>query len=104
MLEQKNTVLPFLDRLQKLRWIDRCSNTSHIKEYSVAQHSFYVALYGMAFSYIENERLECEYYEIELVLQKALAHDLEESLTGDILFPLHNDYPEFKEKLDFKEC
>ena len=105
----------FLNRLQKLRWIDRCSNTSHIKPYSVAQHSFYMALYGLIFARVENERIANDevnnsihpfspdrevFYDLEKVMSKALVHDLEESLTGDILFPLHNDYPDFKEKLD----
>ena len=99
--------LEFFERAHKLRGIDRCSNTSHILPYSVAEHSFYLALYAMVFAHMENERIEEEggiddsLYNIELVLQKALVHDLEESITGDILFPLHNNYPEFKDKLDF---
>ena len=100
--------LAFFDRVQKLREIDRCSNTPHIKPYSVAQHSFYVTLYALVFAHIENERITTErrgaddhYYNVELVLQKALVHDLEESETGDILFPLHSENPEFKDKLDF---
>ena len=100
-------VLDFLKRVQLLRWIDRFSNTPHIQPYSVAQHSFYVALYGLIFAKIENEREweendgNADIYDVNFVVQKALVHDLEESITGDILFPLHNDYPEFKEKLDF---
>jgi 5'-deoxynucleotidase YfbR-like HD superfamily hydrolase len=105
MAENGDSVLGFLDRLQRLRWIDRCSNTSHIKPYSVAQHSFYMALYGMIFAKIENDRLDKEkfsvdYYNVENVVCKALCHDLEESVTGDILFPMHNDHPDFKVILD----
>jgi len=93
--------LEFFERVHKLRGIDRCSNTSHILPYSVAEHSFYTALYAMVFAHMENERLKEESYNLNLVLQKALVHDLEESETGDILFPLHNDNPEFKKILDF---
>lgn len=93
----------FIERCQILRSIDRCSNTTHLMPYSVAQHSFYVALYGMVFAHLENHRLypDGPVYDLELVLQKALIHDLEETITGDILYPLHTEYPEFKEKLDF---
>ena len=113
--EQKSVFL-FLDRLQRLRYIDRCSNTNHIKPYSVAQHSFYMALYGMVFAKIENDRIweeqensedggdtlqaDSNYYNVENVVCKALCHDLEESVTGDILFPMHNDHPDFKVILD----
>jgi len=117
MAENGNSIFSFLDRLQRLRYIDRCSNTNHIKPYSVAQHSFYMALYGMVFAKIENQRIceeeqedECcgygrefvdsNYYNVEEVMVKALCHDLEESVTGDILFPLHNDHPDFKTILD----
>ena len=93
-------LLDFFERLQKLRWIDRCSNTLHIKPYSVAQHSFYVAFYGVIFSKAENKRLETFLYNPGVVAIKALCHDLEESETGDILFPLHNENLVFKEKLD----
>jgi len=50
---------------------------------------------------MENERLEKEHYSIELVLQKALVHDLEECETGDILYPLHDENPDFKERLTY---
>ena len=92
----------FFDRMQKLRYIDRCSNTAHIKPYSVAQHSFYTALYALTFAQIENERAGGDdLYNIGVLLQKALLHDLEESETGDILYPVHNENPEFKDRLDY---
>ena len=94
-------LFPFFERVQKLRWIERCSNTQHMKSYSVAQHSFYMALYGIIFAGLENKRLDKEYYDLGLVASKAIIHDIEESETGDILFPLHNDHPVFKKKLDF---
>jgi len=93
-------VLKFFERCQCLRWIDRCSNTPHIKTYSVAQHSFYTALYAMTFAYMENERLGYLAYNVPSIIQRAIIHDLEESVTGDILYPLWNRNPKFKEKLD----
>jgi len=102
----KKEKIGFFDRVQKLRWIERCSNTQHIKPYSVAQHSFYAALYGIIFSGLENLRIGKQLYDPGVVSMKCVFHDIEESETGDILFPLHNEYSEFKEKLDFirNEC
>ena len=99
-------VLKFFERVQKLRWIDRCSNISHIKPYSVAQHSFYTALYAMTFSHMENERVGYQAYNISEIIQRSIIHDLEESITGDILYSLWNRNPKFKEKLDSirEEC
>jgi len=100
MVESKS-IMNLFKRFNQLNYIDRCSNVPHIKPYSVAQHSFYAALYGMVFARLENERLgKCKYV-VSVVIQRALVHDLEESITGDILFPLHDENPDFKEKLDF---
>lgn len=88
----------FFDRVQRLTYIDRCSNIPHIKEYSVAQHSFFIAFYAMLFADLENQRGED--YDTSEVIKRAILHDLEESITGDILFPLHNKHPKFKKKLD----
>lgn len=94
-------MLAFLKRLQRLSDIDRCSNSSHINRYPVSDHSFYVALYAMIFADIENKgRTFVDSYNIGLVIRKALLHDVEESETGDILYPVHNLNKEFKEKLD----
>lgn len=93
-----NNILNFLKRARRLSSIDRCSNISHIKPYSVSDHSFYIAFYSMVFADLENDR--GENYDTSEVIKKALLHDIEESETGDILFPLHHAYPGFKEKLD----
>jgi 5'-deoxynucleotidase YfbR-like HD superfamily hydrolase len=118
-----NNILDFLKRTNCLSDIDRCSNTSHIKPYPVAVHSYYIALYSMVFADIENERIKSDaqmkngdvgiltefeiveavrddLYDMSVLLQKALLHDLEESETGDILFPLHDENPAFKKALD----
>jgi len=104
--------LNFFKRVRRLSFIDRCSNIPHIRPYPVSDHSFYIALYAMVFADLENERIRenlarekqlplCgELYEISEVIKKALIHDLEESETGDILYPLHNEFSEFKKDLD----
>jgi len=109
-------ILNFLKRVRRLSLIERCSNIPHIKSYPVSDHSFYVTLYAMIFADIENERIKREFgeaegiellsgsdllYNVSKVIRKSLIHDLEESETGDILYPLHNESPEFKKYLDF---
>ena len=54
----------------------------------------------MIFVDIENIKNCGILYNDSLVIRKALIHDLEESETGDILYPLHHMNKEFKEKLD----
>ena len=105
-------ILDFLRRIQALCYIERCSNAPHIRPYSVAQHSFYIALYAMLFADLENERMReakfkeevfyehWDLYDTSEVMKKALIHDLEESLTGDILYPVHHENKSFRETLD----
>lgn len=112
MSESSIKILDFLKRTQVLCYIERCSNTPHIRSYSVAQHSYYIALYAMLFADLENERIhrdeekiygrrnKADYYNISELIKKALLHDLEESITGDILYPVHNNNVNFKKTLD----
>lgn len=104
-----NNILEFFQRMRRLSYVDRCSNTPHIRPYPVAEHSFYLALYAMTFADIENHNhvnllrhnhISLEDYDLLKVMRKALIHDLEESETGDILFTTHNRSKAFKEKLD----
>ena len=48
--------------------------------------------------YAKHEDLKL--FDVSEIVKRALLHDLEESVTGDILYPLHNKSPRFKEKLD----
>lgn len=110
MSENSTSILDFLKRTQVLCYIERCSNTPHIRSYSVAQHSYYIALYAMLFADLENQRIReenvistvpfCDLYTTSEVIKKALLHDLEETITGDILYPVHNTNLNFKKTLD----
>jgi len=105
-------VLDFLRRTQALCYVERCSNTPHIRPYSVAQHSYYIALYAMIFADMENERMReakwkegvlyehLDIYDISEVTRKALLHDLEETITGDILYPVHHNDESFRKELE----
>ena len=58
--------------------------------YSVAQHSFFISLYTKLFADLENEwnktRFEKRIDTLKAI-EMALVHDLEESVTGDLLYP-----------------
>ena len=111
------SILRFLKLTRRLSSIERCSNTPHIKNSNVAEHSFYTALLAMLFADLENDRIMTEtmrdhnievdselflelfkepeirnkMYDTSEVIKRALLHDLEESITGDILYPLKNE-------------
>jgi len=83
---EKRHISDFVFRARRLCSIDRCSNTPHIGKYPVSEHSFYTALYAMLFADLENSKLKR--YDTSEVIKRALIHDIEESVTGDILFPV----------------
>jgi len=103
-LFKMENLLDFFERTRQLSQIDRCSNDLHIKDYPVAEHSFYLALYAMIFADLENSRgselNHEEDYDLVKIMRRSLLHDLEESETGDIQFPFHNRSKAFKKKLD----
>ena len=84
----------FLMKVRNLSWIERCSNTLHIKPYSVAEHSFFLTFYAMTIADLEETFSGKKIYNMELLLKKAVIHDIEESITGDILYPIKNVNPE----------
>jgi 5'-deoxynucleotidase YfbR-like HD superfamily hydrolase len=83
--------LHFIKRTRRLAAIERCSNTPHIQSYSVAQHSFFISLYTKLFADLENKRLISEPGDKTIntlkAIEMAMMHDLEECVTGDLLYP-----------------
>ena len=83
--------LPFIKRTRRLAAIERCSNTPHIQNYSVAQHSFFISLYTKLFADLENnlENKKGEQGSLDVLkaIEMAMVHDLEECVTGDLLYP-----------------
>ena len=70
----------------------RFSNQMRIKDESVAEHSFHTAMYAMILADLEvsmGNRVDTE-----KVLRCCLVHDLEESMTGDILHGFKYSDPE----------
>jgi len=75
-----------LGSTQRLRYVWRWSGTPVLARESVAEHSYYTALFSLfIMETIEPEQLA----EIDRhrVLQDALIHDMEEAITGDIPRP-----------------
>lgn len=69
----------------------RYNNRSHLQEESVAEHSFFVALFSLRI--VQDLKLP---EELELrVLRLAVLHDCAESLTSDIPHNVKKMYPDF---------
>ena len=75
----------FLKEERKLDRVIRFSAHTRIKDESVSEHSFHVALYAMILADLE-EKIFKNKVDREKVLKTALLHDLEECLTGDIIY------------------
>lgn len=86
-------------KLQRLSNLKRFNYRVRIHEESVAEHSFYVALYSLAIC----EQL-CLNNDITfMVVSKALIHDVCEIHTSDIPYPVKQEFPEIKQLLDTYE-
>lgn len=75
----------FLKEERKLDKVVRFSANIRIKDESVSEHSFHVALYAMILADLEEKIFKNEVNK-EKILKTALLHDLEECLTGDIIY------------------
>lgn len=70
--------------LSRVRNVIRFSNSTRIKDESVAEHSFFAAYYSLILGHALNafEGVEVDF---GLLLSRALVHDLDESITGDFI-------------------
>lgn len=103
MAEKKERPLLELDKLLngdpvRLRYVMRFSTCYVVHQESVAEHSYYVALYALMIS--EWCRVQGIRIDIALLLQRAICHDLEEAMTGDINRVFKHSSPELKETID----
>jgi putative hydrolase of HD superfamily len=81
----------FLKKERKLDKVIRFSAQMRIKDESVSEHSFHVALYSMILADLEEKNFKNK-VDKEKLLKTALLHDLEECLTGDIIYDFkHTD-------------
>jgi 5'-deoxynucleotidase YfbR-like HD superfamily hydrolase len=83
--------------LTRLRSVIRYSSIFVYHKESVAEHTFFTALYALLICMDYNNRHSVDKaIPIDEVLQKAIFHDIEECKTGDILRPFKHATPELK--------
>lgn len=75
---------------RKMKTVERLAGTLKIKNYSLVDHSYFVALLFQAFA--EIEKIEYSVQDFTYILR----HDLLESLTSDLIFPVKNFSQETK--------
>jgi len=75
----------FINGERNLNRVIRFSAHQRIKDQSVSEHSFHVALYSMMLADIE-EKIFKQNVDKAKLLKSALLHDLEECVTGDIIY------------------
>ncbi len=81
-----------LGHTQRLRYVVRFGTCYRVHNESVAEHSFYTALYAQLMS----QQLEKNHrdFNTELVIKRALLHDAEEARSGDFPRPYKYSSPE----------
>ncbi len=72
--------------------VTRFSNQIRVRDESVSEHSFHTAVYAMVLA--DMERANGREVDVEKLLRCCLIHDLEESMTGDILHGFKYSDPE----------
>jgi 5'-deoxynucleotidase YfbR-like HD superfamily hydrolase len=80
----------FINHERNLDKVIRFSAKGRIKDQTVAEHIFHTSLYAMIMADLEKQM--GNKVDVERLLRSTLIHDLEESLTGDIIFDFkHSD-------------
>lgn len=80
----------FIKHERNLDKVIRFSAKGRIKDQTVAEHIFHASLYAMIMADLEIQM--GNKIDVEKLLRSTLIHDLEESLTGDIIFDFkHSD-------------
>jgi len=86
MNKLKNLIKFIFEHHTRLSCIMRFNNTPRIASENVAEHSYYVAFLAMLIGdYLENRGIKLNKLRL---LQMALLHDIEETVSGDILAPI----------------
>lgn len=85
----------------RLADVIRFSTCHKVHHESVAEHSYFTALYAMfVCDWIAINQTTLRYIDRGQVLSNALVHDVEESITGDINRLFKHSLPEIKEAID----
>lgn len=84
----------------RLRFITRYSTNMQLHRENVAEHTFYVALYGMFLANWANEKYPFLMLDELEVLKRCLVHDLDEALTGDFQRPFKYRSADLRSKIE----
>jgi len=95
---KKNDWQNFINKERNLDRVIRFSANKRIKDQSVSEHSFHSAIYAMILADLE-EKIFGNKVNKEKILKTALLHDLEECLTGDIIYSFKYTDKKFFRKL-----
>ncbi len=90
-------MIGFLKDARQLMLIERFVTLKRIQKESVAEHSFFTALYAMLVADLEIKNGKS--VNVEKVLRIALLHDLEETSVSDIPRPIKHATPEFRSEV-----
>jgi 5'-deoxynucleotidase YfbR-like HD superfamily hydrolase len=84
-------LLDLVMEFERLSHVKRCSTMRIIKNRSVAEHSYMVAIISLVIADMEGKS-----FDREKLLMKALIHDCEEGISGDSPYTFKNNSKEMK--------
>lgn len=85
----------------RLRYVKRWGTSRVMQPDTVAEHSYFCALYSLLIAkWIEYEHKDEYEIRLGMLLTRALVHDLEEAISGDFPRPFKHSSPELKDLLD----
>ncbi|MBI2542638.1 MAG: HD domain-containing protein [Candidatus Aenigmarchaeota archaeon] len=97
MTTESPNIKKFLSNLRNLDKVVRFSTLRRLKDENVAEHSFHAAFYAMILADMEIK--SGNKVDVEKVLRRAIMHDIEEALTGDVIYSFKYSEPGFSEKM-----
>lgn len=83
----------------RMAFISRYSSVPHLRDESVAEHSWTVSFYSMVIA-LDIRRRKCGNPDMSKLLSRTIVHDLDESLSGDLLRSFKYGYPELKRLME----
>ena len=95
--------IDLLLNLRRLKEVGRCNNFFTLKKEDDVQHSYYVAVYSHLIAEDYNKYKSTKNnkkFNIEVLLKKALYHDIEETFIGDIPHNIKHSDPQTNELID----
>lgn len=85
--------------LSRIRNVVRFSNSTRIKDESVAEHSYFTAYYALVLGHVLSN-VEGVSVDFGTMLTGALVHDIDEAVSGDFIRHFKYQDPELHKRLD----